>query len=166
MVIFDLDDTLYSERSYAHSGFAAVAAAFESQLGDRDHAASRMRQLLDTGHRNRVFNTILTERGLSEDVDLIGRMRKTYHTHKPTISLHEDADRLLTRLRARFKLGLITDGPAAMQNNKINALGLRSQLDAIIVTDELDGEFAKPHPHAFEIMAEQLSAACRLHFRR
>ena len=33
-VVFDLDDTLYPEREYAFSGFAAVATAFQDRLGD------------------------------------------------------------------------------------------------------------------------------------
>ena len=34
VVAFDLDDTLYPEREYAFSGFAAVAEAFEQRLGE------------------------------------------------------------------------------------------------------------------------------------
>ena len=44
-VIFDLDDTLYPEREYAFSGFATVAQAFETELGDPGTTVAEMRRL-------------------------------------------------------------------------------------------------------------------------
>ncbi len=154
--VFDLDDTLYAERSFAFSGFSAVAAAFEAHLGDPVGAAQDMRRLFDTGFRNRVFNTLLRERGRPEDAGLVRKMVETYRTHRPTISLYPDAESALSRLGQRYKLGLITDGPAIMQANKIDALDLRERFDAIILTDELGSEYGKPHPRAFELIANQL----------
>ena len=61
-VIFDLDDTLYPERAFALSGFSAVADAFQDLLGAPVEAAAEMRRLLDIGHRQRIFNTLLDER--------------------------------------------------------------------------------------------------------
>ncbi len=155
-VIFDLDDTLYPERAYAWSGFEVVAVTFQDRLGDPEQAAAQMRRLFDTQNRRRVFNAILEECGLPEDIRLVEAMIETFRTHAPTISLHADADAALTRMRGRFKLGLITDGRAVSQWAKIDALALRTRLDEIIVTSELGAEFAKPHTRAFEMMAERL----------
>jgi putative hydrolase of the HAD superfamily len=157
-IIFDLDDTLYPERDFAFSGFAAVAAAFAERLGDPAQAAARMRQLFDTEDRPRVFNVLLAERGLPHDEGLIRSMIETYRTHRPTITLHSDADAALTRLKGKCKLGLISDGPPVTQWNKISALGLRDRLDEIIITSELGPDRAKPHPAAFELIAERFSA--------
>ncbi len=184
-VIFDLDDTLYSERQYAFSGFAAVAAAFEAELGPPGGSAPLMRRLFDTPDRSRVFNAMLIQAGhrppspgraavRRADQVLIGRMVEVYRTHTPTIKLYPDADATLTRLRRavrlrraarlrpRFKLGLISDGLLVTQQAKISALGLRSRLDAIVLTAGLGDGFGKPHPKAFELMAQRLGAdACR-----
>ena len=162
-IVFDLDDTLYPERAYAMSGFAAVAAAFADRLGDPTGTVARMRALFDTEHRPRVFNAILAERGLPVNPETIRAMIDTYRRHRPTITLHPDADTALTRLRAVCKLGLITDGPTIQQWAKIDALMLRDRLDEIIVTDDLGPGLAKPHPHAFELIRERLdvpNAAC------
>ncbi len=162
-LIFDLDDTLYPERAYAFSGFAAVAASFEDRFGDPVETAAQMRRLFDSRHRRRVFNTLLAQRGLPEDEQLVERMIETYRAHRPTIILHSDADNALTRLRSRFKLGLITDGPSQSQWAKINALYLRIRFDEIIITDDLGPDYAKPHTRAFELMAKRLgveSAHC------
>jgi len=155
-IIFDLDDTLYPERAFAFSGFAAVAAAFQAQLGDPATAAERMRQLFDTKHRPRVFNAILAEAGLGDDTALIARMIDTYRSHHPTITLFPDADAVLTELRGKYKLGLITDGPLQTQRNKIDALGIRPRLDEIIITSELGPQKGKPDQTAFQLMADRL----------
>ena len=159
-VIFDLDDTLYPEREYAFSGFAAVAAAFEDHLGDPSKATNRMRQLFNTEHRRRVFNTILTERGILDE-PLLQSMIETYRAHHPEISLFSDAAAALGRLKDHYKLGLITDGPLIMQSAKIETLGLRDKFDEIILTAELETGFGKPHTRAFEMMTKRLDVSPR-----
>lgn len=177
-VIFDLDDTLYAERDYAFSGFAAVAREFADVLGDPEKAAARMRQLFDTPDRGRVFNAMLGERG--EDAELIQQMVESYRRHRPAIQLQPDAAAALARLASRYRLGLITDGQAAQQWAKIDALNLRPHFDQIIVTSEcapdpagvgselresalaparVSPPYGKPHPLAFEQMERLLEAA-------
>ena len=156
-VIFDLDDTLYPERAFAFSGFAAVAEALPDIFSDPVEATARMVQLFDTEHRGRVFNSVLSERGVEPEEQLVNRMIEAYRTHRPRITLHLDAEGVLTRLAGDCKLGLITDGPAIMQSNKIAALGLRPCFDEIILTDELGEGCAKPHPRAFELMSKRLA---------
>jgi putative hydrolase of the HAD superfamily len=162
-VVFDLDDTLYAERTFAFSGYAAVAAAYANILGDPAAAAAEMRDLYGTGSRGRVFNVLCERRGLTVDEDLVARMVTTFRTHRPSIQLHADGERALTRLRGRYRLGLISDGPLAMQQAKVDALQLADRLDAIVLTDQWGREFWKPHPRAYEAIARQfgvLHAAC------
>ncbi len=155
-VIFDMDDTLFPERQFAFSGFLAVAEAFQSQLGDVLTATSKMCAMFDTPDRRRVFNSILEHCGQSEDQDTIEKMVATYRGHVPKINLFEDANRALDRLKGKFKLGVITDGPLTMQQGKVEALGLRDMVDEVILTAELGEGLGKPHPKAFELMAERL----------
>jgi len=160
-VVFDLDDTLYPERQFAFSGFAAVAEAFTSIFGSPAESAAAMRRLFDTEHRPRVFNTLLREIGHQDDADLVARMVEVYRNHPPTISLFPDADDALTRLRTRVRLGLISDGPLRTQQNKVAALGLQPRVDFIVLTAELGPDSSKPHPAAFELMAERLGVSHR-----
>jgi len=155
-VVFDLDDTLYSEREYAFSGFTAVASAFKGQLGDPVDTIAQLKALFDTEHRPRMFNALLNQRGLPEDEQLVVAMVETYRRHIPRISLYPDADAALTRLRAQYKLGLISDGRTDTQTLKLNALKLLPRLDGTIVTSELGPGYEKPHPRPFEWMAESL----------
>jgi putative hydrolase of the HAD superfamily len=153
-VIFDLDDTLYPERQYAFSGFAAVASKFQERLGDPENTVTQLQGIFDTEHRSKAFNTLLERLGLPQDSELIEEMIETYRTHFPTISLHPDADAALTRLRPAYKLGLITDGRVLTQGLKLDALGLPPRLDKAIVTGALGAAYEKPHPRAFELMAD------------
>jgi len=183
-VVFDLDDTLYPERAYAFSGFDAVAGAFENVLGDPQVSARRMKALFDTSHRRRVFDQLLEESNPAcADTALVEKMVDTFRDHAPDITLPSESVRVLAELSASFRLGLITDGPAATQRAKIKVLGLveRSTVsdssspcrcsdppgqskekagvvfDAMIVTDELGPGFGKPNPRAFELIAAKLA---------
>ncbi len=158
-VVFDLDDTLYPERAYAFSGFEAVAEQFADRLGDPDASTAAMQHLFDTEHRTRVFNALLLKLGLDEPGELIDAMIDAYRRHRPTISLYDDADAALTRLSGRHRLGIISDGRTVQQSAKVAALGLAARVDTIILTDELGPGLSKPHPRAFERMADRLGAA-------
>jgi len=155
-IVLDLDDTLYPERAYVFSGFDAVSRAFQGDLGDPSASAADMRRLFDSPHRARVFDVLLEERKRGVDRSLVQRMVSTYRGHSPGIWLHADAERALSRWRGRFRLGLITDGRSADQWAKIDALGLRSRLDPIIMTEEMGEGNAKPHLAPFEEMARRL----------
>jgi len=155
--IFDLDDTLYLERDYAFSGFRAVAEALSDLLGDPDKNTKAMRALFDSPHRHRVFNRFLEQSGHESDDKLVRMMIDTFRNHTPTIQLLPDAGGAIARLTQRYKLGLITDGPAVMQRAKINALGLTGRIDEIVVTDELGPGAGKPNPLAFEMIAGALN---------
>ena len=163
-IVFDLDDTLYAEREFAFSGFQAVAGAFADRLGAPvDELAARMRRLFETPQRRRVFHAVLAEDGIAEaDADaLVAEMIAAYRSHRPAIRLHADAAAALDRLQGRCRLGVISDGPLQMQNNKVQALGLAGRMDEIILTDQWGPEFWKPHPRAFEELARRWAVPAR-----
>lgn len=155
-VIFDLDDTLYPERAYVSSGFAAVAAAFQDKLGDSQPACREMEELFDARDRKRVFNELVRRRGLSDGETLIEGMLQVYRRHIPQLAFFPDADRALARLPSTCKLGVITDGRMVSQAMKIKALNVKNRVQRVIVTSEFGPGYAKPHPHCFEWMARAL----------
>jgi len=158
-VIFDLDDTLYAEQTYAFSGFASVAQAFREQLGDPAISSKKMQELFFSDQRQRVFNVLIEERGLGAQQDFVDQLIAEFRSHKPCIELLSDADAALARLRPRFKLGLITDGPVVQQTAKIEALAIRPRLDEVILTAELGPGKSKPSPVAYEQIAKHLGVA-------
>lgn len=156
-VIFDLDDTLYAEQSFVFSGYRAVADAFRTQFGDPDETVAELIRIFHSQDRHLAFNALFELRGWPADREVVQAMIDLYRSHAPTISLYDDAKAALTRLRTRFKMGIITDGAAVMQEAKVAALGLRTRVDVVVLTDELGPGLAKPHPRAFELMADRLA---------
>ncbi|MBD5473513.1 MAG: HAD-IA family hydrolase [Lachnospiraceae bacterium] len=143
-VIFDLDDTLYSEKQYVKSGYRAVAGYLGSETAEEE-----------------LWNYFLNGKNAIDELlkkygqtDKKAECLEIYRSHMPELNLYEEAVVLLNNLKeAGFKLGIITDGRVNGQKNKIESLGLRDLVDDIIITDELGGEqFRKPNDIAFRIM--------------
>ena len=158
VVVFDLDDTLYPERSFVFSGFEAVAARLRQRMACPIDPAARMRELFGAEDRRHVFDRLLSEMACDESETWVPAMIQHYRSHAPAIRLYDDAQAVLDRWRGRFRLGLISDGPAEMQQNKIEALGLVERLDRVVLTDRWGQASWKPHPRAYREMQAAFDA--------
>lgn len=140
-VIFDLDDTLYSEKDYVRSGFRRISEC----LGN----VSLENELWAVFERGgKPIDEVLKARGLLEKKELA---LHAYRFQTPDISLYPGVQDMLARLRVTKKVGIITDGRPEGQRAKIKALGL--SVDKLIITDEMGGiEYRKPNPAAYEKM--------------
>jgi putative hydrolase of the HAD superfamily len=155
-VLFDLDDTLFPERSYVASGFRAVAAWVEDSLGiPQTEAELDFQRLFEEGVRGHVFDRWLQARGLEDD-ELMDRMVWVYRSHQPQIFPHRGAIGLLMRLRSQYRLGLLSDGDATVQRKKLRVLQMRPMFDTVLFTDELGREAWKPSPRPFEVVLGRL----------
>jgi putative hydrolase of the HAD superfamily len=159
VVVFDLDDTLYPERSYALSGFRAASRWAETALAVPD-LVPEMTRLLDAGQLGRVFGLALAQVRPDHSAAELAGLIEAYRTHTPQISLFADGAAALERYRQRAPLALITDGTQMMQRAKVEALGIAGLFREIIYTDALgpDRAYFKPHPLSFERVAQSLSA--------
>lgn len=153
VVIFDLDDTLYSEKEYVRSGYRAIAREFSS-IEDMENklwsAFLNKEPAIDTVLKS---EKLFSEENLQSCVNL-------YRNHAPEIHLYEGVKEVLTSIKCNGKkLAMITDGRIEGQRNKIRALGMEEIFDKIIITDELGGvEYRKPCPLAFQIIQSTFGA--------
>src|SRR6266436_3783313 len=99
-VVFDLDDTLYLERDYVRSGFAAVGEWVRTQFGLTSFA-ERAWNLFQEGFRRNIFDLALEEISLPASSETIKKMVRVYRSHVPDIRLAEDAVCCLEALRGR-----------------------------------------------------------------
>lgn len=154
-VVFDLDDTLYPEISYAEDGFRKAAAILENLYGVKN-AYQKIRTLFDED-RMGVFDRLCSSESLPEKA--VEDAVDTYRKNQPEkLEFYPKTKDVLQYLRQNgFKTGVITDGRPFSQRAKIRALGAEAYFDAIIVTDEIGREYRKPHPRAFEEMARKLN---------
>lgn len=68
----------------------------------------------------------------------------------------DGVEELISDLRGRYSVGLLTNGPVAAQRDKLSALGWADAFDAALVTGEL--EAGKPDRRAFEALVAELGA--------
>jgi len=150
-VIFDLDDTLYNEKDFVHSGFKAVAKYLAKFGLDKRNLFQNMLELLNTNGRGRIFDDVLKRYDLYSDVN-VNILLYIYRYHCPDIKLSKEAIEILKFLRNKgIKTGIITDGIAAVQKNKVKSLGLNELMDLIVYTDLLGTHCWKPSQIPFQV---------------
>ncbi len=155
-VVFDLDDTLYPEREFVHSGFRAVDEWLQAQHGIGGFL-DQARSHFAAGNRGRVFDAALESLRVPAGGDLIQQMVRVYRAHKPRISVYPDAQEAIARLHGQKLLGIITDGYLLTQQNKVAALGIAGQFDAVIYSDAYGREHWKPDPLPYRRFMEASS---------
>ncbi len=159
-VIFDLDDTLAPEMDYCRSGYRAVADFLSGGILIGSGASEIYDELLElffADHKN-VFNRFLEGRGLPADKEQVFELVNVYREHFPDIAFYDDVLPALKKLKAEGIItGILSDGYAVTQRQKIRALGAEDHFDIIILTDELGKEYWKPSPKGFEIIEEKYS---------
>lgn len=149
LVIFDLDDTLFLERDFVRSGFAAVGRWMARTIGISNFDRTCL-ELFEGGHRKLIFDLAAEHHALSPDPALIDRLVTIYRTHDPRITLSDDARRYFDTRRQDLPIGLITDGLAVTQRAKVRALGIGRAFGRAVFTGALGPGCGKPHPLAFE----------------
>lgn len=150
-VIFDLDDTLYSEKEYVQSGYRAVA----KYMPQIEAMESKLWQAFQDGKA--AIDTVLEEEGIYTP-EMAAECLEVYRFHEPIIHLYGGVVELFAELRRRgIRIGILTDGRPEGQRNKIKALGLDKLVDEIVVTDEIGGTiFRKPCDIPFRIMQRKI----------
>jgi putative hydrolase of the HAD superfamily len=159
-ILFDLDDTLYDEKTYVVSGFWAVAEELEVELQTpQGQLAEEMLAILEDDGRGRVFDVLLKRYGAYSKKrvkELVG----VYRAHQPDITLFPDVFRVLGELQeSNYLLGLVTNGLCVMQKRKVEALGIKPYMDAVVYPDKLGSDLWKPHPAGFWECLERLGVS-------
>jgi len=158
-LVFDLDDTLYPERSYIISGFKAVASWISGRTGlSSETAEKELLTLHDKGERTRTFDRWLEIRALPQ-ADYLNEMIQTYRQHPPRIVAYPGAEPLLSRLRASHRLGLVSDGYQEVQRLKLDSLGLSNYLEAVVYSDAFGRKDWKPSTKPFEAVLSMLGVS-------
>ncbi len=135
VVVFDLDDTLYSEFDYLQSAFKQIAAILSLEI--KKDIYDEMISLYE--NKEDVFKTIIEKyniKGLTKPMLL-----SNYRNHLPAINLHAGYNTSLEKIKEKCKaVGLITDGRSNTQRNKLKALGLDNYFNDIIISEEFGSE--------------------------
>ena len=154
ILIFDLDDTLYDERSFVISGLRAVAHHGEAEFGwDAGTSLHFMTGVLESKGRGRIFDDWLGAHGKCTR-GRVNECVKIYRHHRPVLSLFPAARAVLDRYGSVLPLYLVTDGHKIVQRNKVDALGLWPHFRRVLITHRFGRHNAKPSTHCFERIRE------------
>lgn len=158
VLVFDLDDTLYPELSYVHSGFRAVADFLSPLLAVPAEvlAAGMIAEEAEQG-RGQVFDNVLKRHGRWSKTLVAGCLR-SYRQHRPTLALFPDAERCLARF-ASWPLYIVTDGHKEVQARKVAALGISNRVRHAYLTNRYGRHRAKPDPHVFQLISRRENVA-------
>ncbi len=150
--VFDLDDTLYSERDYSKSALAFAGSLIADLFGFSD-ARNQLLILLDEKACLPIDSywakTLLPEVAKRQ---VIAGM----NAHIPDISLYPDAARVLAKLRqSNIGFGIVTDGRSVTQRAKLWALNC---LDAKYISISEEAGLPKTDIRRFKDFATRFPA--------
>ncbi|MDP3722489.1 MAG: HAD family hydrolase [Candidatus Omnitrophota bacterium] len=150
-VLFDLDNTLYDERDYFLLAFERIARHL-APLCRRDSSQldGWMTAAFDKkgSQYPKFFKFVLEELGVYSPT-LDEEVLDLYKTVAGGLTLYPDADEVLTWLRGRVKLALVTNGIAEAQANKVALLGIQPRFDHICYARAFGKEYEKPNTLPF-----------------
>lgn len=144
VIVFDLDDTLYNEMDYLRSAYISIAKNLDQ--GNWQSLFSKMFSLFRS--KEDVFEFVSQKYGF-EKSELIA----TYRSHKPELHLFDGVLSIIKRIKEKNgKIGIITDGRKITQRVKLDALGITSMVDKIIISEEIGSE--KPEERNYLLIEE------------
>ena len=143
VVVFDLDDTLYSEMDYVLSGYK-----FSSDLIEKLYSKNTYQTFIKALNEKvpDVFSYVISEHKLP--IILKEHLILSYRYHTPNIKLHEGVISILEKLKKKnIPIYLITDGRSITQRLKIVSLDIECFFEYIFISEEVG--VGKPEPDSF-----------------
>lgn len=154
-ILFDLDDTLYDLKAHWSAclriALADAACATPYDLDTLVHRALTAKIWINQ------MPDFLRAEGVTDPRLIDNTFVRYRDIWFETLTLDPDAPTLLTALGARYRLGLVTNGPSWSQRPKIERFDLASYMHAIVVSEEVG--VAKPDPQIFHIALRALAVA-------
>lgn len=156
ILAFDLDDTLYEEITYVHSGFQAVSKYLVSNgivNINQQKLYDRFIEELNSNGRGKVFNVVLDSLDIKQK-KVVNQCLSVYRLHNPKIKLSKSAIECLNRFE-KFKKYLVTDGNKIVQQKKIDALKLNKFFEKTYRTYQYGIKYSKPSTYCFELILKR-----------
>jgi len=142
VLVFDLDDTLYSEREFLISAFRTISSLYKKH---DDYIFYKMMELFEK--KENVFLFLVNS---FPNIAQIKDLSKYYREHHPVLSLSYDTKMFLSKVKeVGCKTGLLTDGRSITQRNKLESLGLIDYFDMVIISEEFGSE--KPDMRNYKV---------------
>jgi len=150
ILVFDMDDTIFPEIDFVYSGFKKVDFFLKNELNIYNFFDKACEKFL-LGNRSDIFNQFLKEVNYEGDINvLVKKLVHIYRSHKPDISLYNDAIWALKYYSKQVPLVLLTDGYFKTQQNKVESLNIDEYFEKYYYTDKWGKNYWKPNTFVFE----------------
>ncbi|WP_233218647.1 HAD family hydrolase [Deinococcus arcticus] len=152
-ILFDLDGTLHDRAATLQAWLAEHTARFALPGG----YAERFVQLDDFGYRSKtlVVPQLAQEFGLGHDPQALLDHYASHMAHAVPMPHAHD---VLRELRARgVRLGVVTNGWAAVQRACLDRCGLTALVDDVVISQVVG--LSKPDPRIYELALARLGVA-------
>lgn len=148
-ILFDLDDTLIDRIGCVRRYWSLMLPEADVELIDRLVQA-------DTGSPLSISRSLTRLRHAGELSPAVEQRIRIGFAPRVAAHLAPDTPTLamLSRLKTRFRLGVLTDGGPATQRAKLSAAGLDQVINTVVISGEIG--YRKPARQAFAIALEQL----------
>lgn len=168
-IFFDLDDTLYDYSSssgyskdkvfsyllnrHPHLKQENILSSYEKII--QDAVEEEAKGLYDAWDRQKRFSKLLLSLGLKDDglskrlVTIFAKARA--ESSKPYPDVHD----VLSKLREKYVLAIITNGPGVYQREEISLLKLEAYFSYILIAEEVG--FRKPVKEIFQTALKKVA---------
>jgi putative hydrolase of the HAD superfamily len=155
-VIFDLDNTILNRTSTFRSFIQSFLQAYFSHLESHDTLLERIIVLDQDGYKDKseLFTELLLELPWSDKPELSDLLAFYSTEYVKSAILMDQALEVITHVRSKYRIGLITNGRTSIQYGKIDQLGIREVFDFITVSEEAGVK--KPDPRIFALALDKL----------
>jgi putative hydrolase of the HAD superfamily len=151
-VLFDLDRTLcdYDAARLTRTRYAFEPHFPEPERLERAVAAA----LAHAGDGSDHFEAILAEHGIRDSRLVVAARERYVEDRYRGLHLFDDALEVIAAVAGVAAIGLVTNGPTAIQGPKIALLHLDRVFDVIVVSEDVGAW--KPDPAIFRIALERV----------
>jgi len=158
-VFFDIDDTLYDSTKLTTTARRnSIRAMIDAGLkGDEDEIFEILQKIIKKYGSNypKHYDELLKELGFPWNPKIIAAGVVAYeHTKAGFLKPFPGVVPTLLKLKNKYKLGVISNGLAVKQWEKLVALGLHHFFEVVVTSQEVGYE--KPQKEIFEIAIKKL----------
>jgi putative hydrolase of the HAD superfamily len=164
-IFFDIDDTLYDSTTLARMArLNSIRAMIDAGLEERDEEKlySLLQKVIAKFGSNygKHYDELLKELGMEWNPKIVAAGVVAYeHTKFGYLKPFPGVVPTLIELRQHYKLGVISNGLAVKQWEKLINLGIHHFFDVVVTSEEVGCE--KPEVEIFKLAMEKLGVSAR-----
>jgi putative hydrolase of the HAD superfamily len=169
-ILFDLDDTLLNSKLAEYNAICEFKSYFNgfNKIDNKKFAEmwSKITAKLYEQYNNRKISfedqriqrikQIFLEFGINiSDEDAKNKFDMYLELYEKNWLLFDDVIEVLTKLKDKYKLAIVSNGDSFHQRRKLQKVGIEKYFSEIIISSEVG--FSKPNKEIFEITCKKLN---------